>query len=537
MWRPGWLTAIFLAVFSFYLLTSSRETAWGDAHGMYDVADNLVSKGSIEIGFQWPTDIRRGRNDKLYCISPVMTSLPHVPGAALEAVSRAVWPKGRGLMKPIATHVGPAALGALTCVLLFLLCRQIGARTRTASLTAALLAVATTTWVYARYPYSEIVQMAAFTGLFYQALRVRAAPTLAGGLWLGLWAGALFNSKYIHAVAISGCAAFLLLTLWSRRDALLRVLAGAAITGSAFFFLALLYNYLRWSDVTSSGYEGYLANYFGGSLFDGTWGMWFSPNKSALLYSPPLVLALVGLPSAWRHHRIYLVALLFLLVPTLLVFGTYKSWTGDYAWGPRFFVFCVPVLMASFALFWDHVASRWHRRVRAAALAVVLVTGVGVQIVGNAFYWDHFIRIAMDARVQWLGKPNRGGAYVPERGRGHCDSCFEDMHGVIWLPPFSPIKGHAWLLSSLIDGDDARAAEKTAPWHRYTSLTLDIGRTYPSARLDWWGMLWIKDHRHTRPVGIALLVLFLAATGAGVLAWIRLHRRADDPEPAREAAP
>jgi hypothetical protein len=537
MWRPGWLTAIFLAVFSFYLLTSSRETAWGDAHGMYDVADNLVSKGSIEIGFQWPTDIRRGRNDKLYCISPVMTSLPHVPGAALEAVSRAVWPKGRGLMKPIATHVGPAALGALTCVLLFLLCRQIGARTRTASLTAALLAVATTTWVYARYPYSEIVQMAAFTGLFYQALRVRAAPTLAGGLWLGLWAGALFNSKYIHAVAISGCAAFLLLTLWSRRDALLRVLAGAAITGSAFFFLALLYNYLRWSDVTSSGYEGYLANYFGGSLFDGTWGMWFSPNKSALLYSPPLVLALVGLPSAWRHHRIYLVALLFLLVPTLLVFGTYKSWTGDYAWGPRFFVFCVPVLMASFALFWDHVASRWHRRVRAAALAVVLVTGVGVQIVGNAFYWDHFIRIAMDARVQWLGKPNRGGAYVPERGRGHCDSCFEDMHGVIWLPPFSPIKGHAWLLSSLIDGDDARAAEKTAPWHRYTSLTLDIGRTYPSARLDWWGMLWIKDHRHTRPVGIALLVLFLAATGAGVLAWIRLHRRADAPEPAREAAP
>jgi hypothetical protein len=379
--------------------------------------------------------------------------------------------------------------------------------------------------------------MAAFTGLFYQALRVRAAPTLAGGLWLGMWAGALFNSKYIHAVAISGCAAFLLLTLWSRRDALLRVLAGAAITGSAFFFLALLYNYLRWSDVTSSGYEGYLANYFGGSLFDGTWGMWFSPNKSALLYSPPLVLALVGLPAAWRHHRIYLVALLFLLVPTLLVFGTYKSWTGDYAWGPRFFVFCVPVLMASFALFWDHVASRWHRRVRAAALAVVLVTGVGVQVVGNAFYWDHFIRIAMDARVQWLGKPNRGGAYVPERGRGHCDSCFEDMHGVIWLPPFSPIKGHAWLLASLIDGDDAKAAEKTAPWHRYTSLTLDIGRTYPSARLDWWGMLWIKDHRHTRPVGIALLVLFLAATGAGVLAWIRLHRRADDPEPAREAAP
>ena len=70
-----------------------------------------------------------------------------------------------------------------------------------------------------------------------------------------------------------------------------------------------------------------------------------------------------------------------------------------------------------------------------------------------------------------------------------------------------------------------------------TTLTINLDRLWPSVRLDWWGMLWIEDHRQTRPVGIALLILFVAATGAGVAAWIRLHRRADDTEPAREAAP
>ena len=36
--------AIFVAVFSFYLVTTSREPAWGDAHGMWEVADHLLSK-------------------------------------------------------------------------------------------------------------------------------------------------------------------------------------------------------------------------------------------------------------------------------------------------------------------------------------------------------------------------------------------------------------------------------------------------------------------------------------------------------------
>ncbi len=58
----AWSIAIFLAVFGWYLLTSSREIAWGDARPMWEVADRLVQHGEIDIKTRWPEDIPPGRN-------------------------------------------------------------------------------------------------------------------------------------------------------------------------------------------------------------------------------------------------------------------------------------------------------------------------------------------------------------------------------------------------------------------------------------------------------------------------------------------
>src|SRR5262249_11191307 len=79
--------AIFLTVFSAYMLTSSREVPWGDAHGMYDVAEHLVTGGRIDIAFPWPVDIPKGRGGHYYGITPIGTSLVHVPGVLVLQLS------------------------------------------------------------------------------------------------------------------------------------------------------------------------------------------------------------------------------------------------------------------------------------------------------------------------------------------------------------------------------------------------------------------------------------------------------------------
>ena len=515
--------AIFVAVFAFNMLSSSREPAWGDAHGMWEVADHLLSRQAIDISIRWPEDIPPGRNGKYYGIAPIGPSLVHLPGVALGGLGHAIAPSYDPLVRPLVTHLAPSALGALACLVFFLLLRDLGIRDRTASLATAILACATTTWVYARYPYSEILQLAGFVGLFRQVLRTADQPTRGRALGLGVWAGVLFNAKYVFASAIIGGVVVIAWTLRKRRAELLRVLAWAAASGAPFVVLALAYNWARWGSITRTGYEPYLDAYFGGSLFDGAWGMLLSPNKSAFLYSPPLVLAAVAFPAAIRAIPRLGLAVLAMVVPVFAIYCTYRSWSGDYAWGPRFFVWATPVLLVPIAWFLDAARTRLRKAIVIAAVTL----GICVQLLGNALYWDHFIRIAIDVKNQWLGQPDRSGSYIAARGRGHCDSCFEDTYEVLWTPAFQPIRGHWWLVSSLARGADAAAAQRDAPWRTYTTLPVQIAATYARARIDWWGLLWLEDAPRTWPLGLAVLVGLLAALAWAIWSWRRRWWAAD----------
>jgi hypothetical protein len=183
-------------------------------------------------------------------------------------------------------------------------------------------------------------------------------------------------------------------------------------------------------------------------------------------------------------------------------------------------VWTVPVLLVGLAWFVDNLT-----RVKKVFLGLAVAGGIAVNLLGSALYWDHWIRISIDVKNQWLGHPNRSGAYIPERGRGHCDSCFEDTYQILWTPAFQPIKGHLWLVESLARGEtDPAVAQLDAPWRRYTSLPMNLGSTYPRARIDWWGLLWITDATHTWIAGLVLLLLFCAGTAFGIWRWIVLHR-------------
>jgi hypothetical protein len=516
--------AIFVATFALYLISSSREPAWGDARGMWDVANSMLD-GEITAKQPWPDDMPP-RDGKFYGIAPIGTSLVHVPGAAIAQLGHWASPRHDALVRPLAVHVGPAALGALACVMFFLLLLDLKIKPRTASACTAILACATTTWVYARMPYSEILQLACFVGCFRSVLRVADAPVRREALWLGVWAGCLLNAKYVFAAGIAGGLVVIAWTLRKRRAELLTVVKWAAVTGGPLLVLALAYNHARWGSITSTGYEPYLDAYFGGSMFDGAWGMLASPNKSAFLYSPPLVLALLALPAAVRAVPRLGFALLAMVLPVFLVYCTYRSWSGDYAWGPRFFVWAVPVLLVPLAWWIDASAARWRRVVLGGVVAI----GVTVQLLGSALYWDHFIRVAIDTKNQWLGQPNRKGSYIADRGRGHCDSCFEDTYELLWTPAFHPIRGHWWLVKSIARGDDAKSAQADAPWRNYTKLDVNLANSYPRARIDWWGLLWMKDATHTWKVGLTVMLVLAGALAFGVWRWLRLHRGARDSE-------
>jgi hypothetical protein len=526
--------ALFFAAFSFFLLTGGREPPWGDARPIWEVADGLARRGEIAIATPWPPDLPRGRDGRVYAVAPLAQSLVHVPGALVRRGLGKLAPRSAPHTLALASHLAPAALGALVCVLFFGFARRQGVSAPVAALGTGALALGTTLWVYARSPYAEVLQAAAFLGFFDALLAARAGPSRRALARAALWAGLLVASKPVYALALPGAAAILAWGDRDRRRALLRGLPIVAAALAPFAAMMLLYNWARWGSIANAGYvlkptgDVVRLSPFGETILFGLLGLFLSPGKSVFLYSPPLLLSLVAFGRAWRRWRAGLAALAATAGPVVLFYGSFLFWAGDYAWGPRYLVFLVPPLLLPACLLADDLRAAAPGRARViarAACAVALAAGLGVQILGVAFFWDHHIRLSQEARTRWLGAANRGGAATPTRD-GLCGACFEDTHHLQWLPPFQPIRGHAWLLRHVPFGHDWATAEPDAPWRGTTTLRLDLSERWRGVRLDWWFFDLRAAHGAAATALLAALALGAAACTAAFLRALRAGGRA-----------
>jgi hypothetical protein len=521
---------LFLLLFSFYMLTTSRERPWADGTTIWQLAEAIVQRGEVSIQTRWPPSLELGKDGKVYALAPLLQGLMQVPAAALQTAIARHWPQAAELSWRLLCHLAPSALTALCLLLFFRLQHRLGISRPAAALTTGAAAVASTLWVYARYPYSEALQAACFMGFFAQVLAVREAPTRNAALMLGLWAGLLANSKIIYVACFPGAALYLAWSLRQRRPELLRLLAWASAVLVPLLLVIALYNHARWGSFLNAGYDTKGAA-TQERIVVGLWGFFFSPGKSLFLYSPPLVLSLLALPRLQRRWPHVLWAALAVAGPVVLLNASLLYWAGDYAWGPRYLVPLLPVLLLPAGLLIEDLlgaGGRWRRALSRAALVGVFAWGTFVQILGNAFHWDHFTRLQRAARNQWLGLPNTSGTAFPDFS-GVCGACFEDVHGLQWLPPFQPIEGHWWLLKHVARGHDWVTAERDAPWRRYTALQLNIAATYEVARLDWW---FLDYGGRNRPAGLLLMgIMLLGCTGGGFL-FARAGRR-EIPAPAK----
>jgi hypothetical protein len=476
---------LFLTLFFAYELLGSREPPWNDGKQIHQVAEAIVQRHAIDVRVATPVR----RDGKNYAAHPLLASVVHVPGARIHQTVIEKWPQADGVARVLGSHLAPAFLGALVCWLFALLCRQVGISSRATQLGAVMLGLGTMVAVYARSPWSEIAQTAAFTGFFLGLMRVLDAPGGTRAFSAGFWAGLLINTKLIFMLSLPGALAYVLARVWRRhgRQQALRVLGWAVLGFLPGVVAMLAYNHARTGSLLSTGYSLDAAGerVFGGNPLAGLWGLFLSPGKSLFLYCPPLVVSALALPWALRtRDRAWWWALLLTAGPPLYVYARFVFWSGDWCWGPRYILFLVPILLLP-AVFALDRALLLRRRLALVTFAVVLAAGLAVQVAGSSFYWDHFIRIAQEARTRWLGSPNRAGAATKVHGVS-CDPCFEDFYEINWLPPFNPIEGHFWLLRHVPVDHDWRRAEADAPWHRYTTLQLDIAASYPRARMDWW---------------------------------------------------
>jgi hypothetical protein len=319
----------------------------------------------------------------------------------------------------LAAHLNAAVLMAATAALLFI-CAVIlfGDTRRAAGLTVA-YGLTTLAFPYARIgmePPLVFWTMAAVTC----AILARRRPGLWWPLLVGVSTGVASATRTpVAPVFVLPVVLYAILQRRERTGLRTFCVLAPFVAGN---LVEVAYNVARCSKLVC-GVQ--YVNTAQAPAYQGFLGFLLSPGKSVFVTSPILVLAVVGIVSAWRRARPE--ALLVLGLFAIVLAGTSKlTFWADEIFGPRYLLFVIApaTLMIGYALGWDGQGildtASYRRRLRAfVALAVV---GAVVQV-------SAVLPAPMEAPCAEIVKPLLG----PQRF---------DQNSCRWVPELSdPVLG------------------------------------------------------------------------------------------------
>lgn len=488
-----------LFLFCAFLLVGGREPPWADANVAWKTAQAMVERHELSIDLAAPSYFFVERNGKKYGYGSLGTALSQVPAVLLQRRLSKLPGIAQGPLLALCSHLVPALCMALAVALFARRSVRMGATLRLGFSWSLVLAFATVCLVYARSSYGEALQTLLLVWMADLLLSACEAPRAGPCALLGLCFGMLFVAKPLYAAILPSAVGVFVWARW--RDGLLRVawrLALAGLCALPGLWVFVQHNAVKTGHFLQTGYQSGQLGLFEGELPAGLFGLLLSPGKGLLFFAPPVVLSLWGLRQAWQTHQAVVMVVVSFFLPVLFVSAKYPVWHGGYCFGPRYLVPTVPLLLW---LALPLLVRWWEERKTTARIALVSCALVGgtSAVLGSAVYWDHYCRVLAQVKTHALHP-----------------SWSEDHHPFgYFVPQFSPLVGHAWVLKHTLQKDPN--VERDAPWQKLLRIKLPLGDEFARWRLDVWALDWLwGNKRHTR-YGFALLLLLFSGMAGAVL--------------------
>ncbi|TKJ30794.1 MAG: hypothetical protein CEE40_03800 [Chloroflexi bacterium B3_Chlor] len=391
--------ALLFFLLSVYLLTYSGALHSSDGQAMFSVAESVVRRADYDINqIRW-MGLQQGDfglDGDLYCHKGLPTSLLTIP---------LIWV---GIVVPFWGVVQTGMLfnvivTAVTGVLVFLYVRRLGYSPRTALISGLVFGLGTMAWPYAKYFFSEPLTGLSLVACAYfllhlasgEGIRSGLKPALLSGFFLGLAVAARFANAVMVPLFGGALVAYLLraegMTEWSKMRAnSLRLLSrrwpelGAFVLPLVLWVLVIAaYNHLRFGSPFTTGYLS-LEESFSTPWTTGILGLLISPGRSIFIYCPVLLALIPAWPPFFRRHRLEAIFLALISLSYLLVYGKWFMWHGGFAWGPRFLVPTLPLLIIMLAPLVERLKGKSWK-----AFWALCGLSVAVQVLGLSV---HFIR-------------------------------------------------------------------------------------------------------------------------------------------------
>ncbi len=476
-------------------VTTSRTAVWGDALQLYKAAASLVEAGTPRVPAGMHADVIQGQDGghyTKYSLAPIANCVPVVGAYRL---GKALTGGQRDGITALLVGLWPAVVGAAMAVGFALLLLAFGAGRRAAALCSLALTFCTPLWIYHRSLYGEGLQAALYVWTllcWIMAARTGSKGWTAAG---GALAGLCLNAKPTLVVL---CIAAVAHYLWTRRGKP-KPLLFALLPFAPLLAAWLWYNALRYGSFLALGYtrgrDTTLG--FGTPLLSGLYGLLLSSGKSVLLYAPGLFPSLAAAPELLRKRRGEAGVLVLPALAMLFMVAGWWAWHGDWAWGPRLVMPLLPALMLPLAAALER-GGRWR-----AVVLMAAATGLLVNLPGVLIHEAHYPSIVTEMQRS-----------IYQAGPG-ADPVRDDMLMPHFVPEFSPVVAHLWLLASLALG--RKWAAENPPWR---SLAVPAWR--PKEQLMPRGLnLWFNGSAGCWAAAAALLAL---------AAWLTSRLRRDLPE-------
>ena len=452
--RPVWAGLVLLFFLCLYLASMGGQFYSHDDSIRFRLVKAMVDQGSLVIGSQ-------ADGSPYYCkyglVQPLLDAPLYLLGKALTP-----WWDGKGDSGEVLVTTLQQIVTAVTMLLLLLLVLELGHAPPVALGLALVAGLATISWPYAKFHFTEPLNGLCLVGAFWCLVRARRLGSLGWLAGAGIFIAVGGINAFLVLVLGGGlCGLYGLWLLWPRPGGLatgwLRAIKGLLALGLPMLLglgLQLAYNAYRYGSPLLTGYEGDggYANliYNGMPGWSQPWwvgieGLLLSPGKSVFLFSPPLILAAVYWRRfiARRPAEGWLAA--GLCLAWLAFYAKWWAWHGDLSWGPRYLVpvTCIALLPLAEALS-DLPRRGWSF---AGLLGFLVLAGVAVQLLGVLvpfdFYFSHVV-----------------------------NKDFSNQYLYHYVPHFSPILGH-WQMLALARRSELYLLGTAAfPWLCLTAFWL-----------------------------------------------------------------
>jgi Gpi18-like mannosyltransferase len=150
----------------------------------------------------------------------------------------------------------------------------------------------------------------------------------------------------------------------------------------------IFYTQIYYHGIANNGYSSQVSVGWLTPFPKGFLGLWFSPSKGILVYSPIFIFIFFSIyifvkDKLWKSekHFIYLVSLAIILTHTL-VLGAWKHWYGGWSFGYRMASDVIPFMILALVPFMQSDLYQKFKKL----FALLLALSIGIEIYGMIFF-------------------------------------------------------------------------------------------------------------------------------------------------------